>query len=261
MWEKRSAPIPIDDIADSYFGLHVRERSPQEMCEAPGAPELGPGDTLSGLRRPGEGVVGAELGRAGCGAHLLGERSQTWRPKWESAMSSIGIGGFGFGPDVGVEGGEQALGPFLDRLAVDRPHGHALAVPPAPGRAGEPERPAPAARRASAVLRRRGRRGAELALEAGPEGDVAPEGPGEQAGQRPVALVEREAEQQDRVSEAFFMLGRSVGIARPFMTAPSAAAEQLIDLIPSSGSSRARRRSLRSGRAAIFASRAPWSCG
>ncbi|MGI9021364.1 MAG: ImmA/IrrE family metallo-endopeptidase [Solirubrobacterales bacterium] len=57
LWAENKPPIPIDDIADSYFGLHVCERSPQEMREAPGAPELGPGDTLSGLLLPSLGEI------------------------------------------------------------------------------------------------------------------------------------------------------------------------------------------------------------
>lgn len=52
IWAEPKPPVPIDDIADSHFGLHVCERSPEEMCEAPGAPELAPGDVLSGLLLP-----------------------------------------------------------------------------------------------------------------------------------------------------------------------------------------------------------------
>ena len=53
LWAERKPPIPVEHIADSWFGLHVCERSPEEMRAAPGAPELGPEDTLSGLLLPG----------------------------------------------------------------------------------------------------------------------------------------------------------------------------------------------------------------
>lgn len=52
IWAEPKPPIPIDEIADSHFGLHVCERSPEEMRAAPGAPELGPDDVLSGLLLP-----------------------------------------------------------------------------------------------------------------------------------------------------------------------------------------------------------------
>jgi IrrE N-terminal-like domain len=52
IWAEPKPPIPIDDIADSHFGLRVVERSPAELHAAPGCPELGPDDTLSGLLLP-----------------------------------------------------------------------------------------------------------------------------------------------------------------------------------------------------------------
>ncbi len=65
IWAEPKPPIPIDDIADSHFGLHVCERSPEEMRAAPGAPELGPDDTLSGLLLPGRMEIWVNAKEAG----------------------------------------------------------------------------------------------------------------------------------------------------------------------------------------------------
>lgn len=46
-WDGRRLPIPVDAIADDGFGLLIREV--EDMSSAPGAPELDPGQTLSGL--------------------------------------------------------------------------------------------------------------------------------------------------------------------------------------------------------------------
>ncbi|MEO8092930.1 MAG: ImmA/IrrE family metallo-endopeptidase [bacterium] len=52
VWGKRKPPIPVEDIADSCFGLRVCDKSPAELRAAPGCPELAEGDTLSGLLLP-----------------------------------------------------------------------------------------------------------------------------------------------------------------------------------------------------------------
>lgn len=47
LWDGETLPVPVEDIADSVFGLLVRDVA--DMSTAPGAPELRPGQELSGL--------------------------------------------------------------------------------------------------------------------------------------------------------------------------------------------------------------------
>lgn len=47
VWDRRSLPVPVEDIVDSAFGLQVMDVA--DMAEAPGCPELDEGQTLSGL--------------------------------------------------------------------------------------------------------------------------------------------------------------------------------------------------------------------
>jgi hypothetical protein len=62
IWDRRSLPVPVEDIADSCFGLWIREV--EAMGEAPGAPALAEGQTLSGL--------------------LLAGRREIWVNAWEA---------------------------------------------------------------------------------------------------------------------------------------------------------------------------------
>lgn len=50
IWDGASLPVPIEDIADSYVGLLVRDVD--DLSTAPGAPALGAGQALSGLLLP-----------------------------------------------------------------------------------------------------------------------------------------------------------------------------------------------------------------
>lgn len=68
IWTGDSAPIPIEDIADSHFGLLVRDV--EEMTEAPGCPSLDPGQTLSGLLLPSRGEIWVNAGE-----------SRSWPPR------------------------------------------------------------------------------------------------------------------------------------------------------------------------------------
>src|SRR5688500_17287208 len=47
LWDGETLPVPIDDIADSSFGLLVRDVT--DMSEAPDCPPIGDGQSLSGL--------------------------------------------------------------------------------------------------------------------------------------------------------------------------------------------------------------------
>jgi IrrE N-terminal-like domain len=63
VWDGATLPVPIEDIADTYSGLLVRDV--EDLRTAPGAPELGYGQALSGLLLPtvGEIWVNAEEAR------------------------------------------------------------------------------------------------------------------------------------------------------------------------------------------------------
>ena len=63
VWDGGTLPVPIEEIADTHVGLLVR--NVEDLAMAPGAPTLGPGQSLSGLLLPtiGEIWVNAEEGR------------------------------------------------------------------------------------------------------------------------------------------------------------------------------------------------------
>jgi len=55
IWNGRSLPVPIEDIADSHVGLLVRDV--EDMRAAPGCPEVGDEGSISGLLLPGQGEI------------------------------------------------------------------------------------------------------------------------------------------------------------------------------------------------------------
>jgi hypothetical protein len=55
IWDGRTLPVPVEDIADSYAGLLIRDVD--DLRAAPGAPVLEPGQTLSGLLLPAVGEI------------------------------------------------------------------------------------------------------------------------------------------------------------------------------------------------------------
>jgi IrrE N-terminal-like domain len=55
IWNGETVPVPVEDIADSCFGLHVREA--EDLRTAPGAPELPADQGLSGLLLPARGEI------------------------------------------------------------------------------------------------------------------------------------------------------------------------------------------------------------
>ena len=57
IWTGERPPIPIDEIADSHFGLLVRDVEPEEMREAPGLGAVDPGEAISGLLLPSLGEI------------------------------------------------------------------------------------------------------------------------------------------------------------------------------------------------------------
>lgn len=55
MWDGESLPVPVEEIVDSSYGLLVRDV--EDLCVAPGCPELEPGQTLSGLLLADRGEI------------------------------------------------------------------------------------------------------------------------------------------------------------------------------------------------------------
>ena len=55
IWDGESLPVPVEEIADTSYGLLVRDV--EDMCAAPGCPELEPGQTFSGLLLADRGEI------------------------------------------------------------------------------------------------------------------------------------------------------------------------------------------------------------
>jgi hypothetical protein len=55
VWDGETLPVPVEEIADSYAGLLVRDVD--DLRTAPGAPPVGDGQTLSGLLLPHRGEI------------------------------------------------------------------------------------------------------------------------------------------------------------------------------------------------------------
>lgn len=55
LWDGARLPVPVEDIADSVFGLLVRDV--EDMSAAPGAPKVQGGQSLSGLLLPARGEI------------------------------------------------------------------------------------------------------------------------------------------------------------------------------------------------------------
>jgi hypothetical protein len=68
IWDGNSLPVPVEEIADTSYGLLVRDV--EDICAAPGCPELEPGQTFSGL-------LLADLGEIWVNA----EEARRWPPR------------------------------------------------------------------------------------------------------------------------------------------------------------------------------------
>jgi hypothetical protein len=62
VWDGETLPVPIEEIADTHVGLLVREVD--DLGLAPGAPQLGDGQSLSGLLLPALGEIWVNAGEA-----------------------------------------------------------------------------------------------------------------------------------------------------------------------------------------------------
>ena len=55
VWDGERLPVPVEEIVDSCYGLYVRDVD--GIADAPGAPALAPGQSLSGLLLPARGEI------------------------------------------------------------------------------------------------------------------------------------------------------------------------------------------------------------
>jgi hypothetical protein len=55
IWNGETLPVPIEDIADTHVGLLIRDVA--DLTTAPGAPELAPDQSLSGLLLASKGEI------------------------------------------------------------------------------------------------------------------------------------------------------------------------------------------------------------
>lgn len=62
IWDGKTLPVPVEDIADSCFNLHVCDVD--DLTTAPGAPPLTPAQALSGLLLPSLGEIWVNAGEA-----------------------------------------------------------------------------------------------------------------------------------------------------------------------------------------------------
>ena len=100
VWDGERLPVPVEDIADSGFGLLVRDV--EDMGTAPGAPHLHAGQSLSGLLLPARGEIWVNA-----------DEARQWPPRRRFTI------GHELGHWVMHRTGQQAL--FCRRTTVDEP--------------------------------------------------------------------------------------------------------------------------------------------
>jgi hypothetical protein len=98
VWDGKRLPVPVEDIADTGYGLLVRDV--EDMGAAPGAPSLAPGQSLSGLLLPARGEIWVNA-----------DEARQWPPRRRFTI------GHELGHWVMHRTGQQAL--FCRRTTVD----------------------------------------------------------------------------------------------------------------------------------------------
>lgn len=113
IWDGSRPPIPIEEIADTHFGLHVRDVAPEEMRTAPGCPKLSEDETLSGLLLPSLGQIWVNK-----------DEATQWPPRRRFTIAHE------LGHHVLHRTGQQSL--FCRRAVVDPDDKPATTRPPLP---------------------------------------------------------------------------------------------------------------------------------
>jgi hypothetical protein len=113
IWDGDRPPIPIEEIADSYFGLHVRDVPSAEMRAAPGLPLIGADEILSGLLLPALGQIWVNA-----------EEAVQWPPRRRFTIAHE------LGHHVLHRTGQQAL--FCRMAAIEEGDAPATTRPPLP---------------------------------------------------------------------------------------------------------------------------------
>src|SRR5215212_1431503 len=111
IWDGERLPVPVEDLADSVYGLLVRDVG--DMRSAPGAPMLAPGQSLSGMLLPARGEIWVNA-----------EEARQWPPRRRFTI------GHELGHWVMHRTGQESL--FCRRTSVDE-------APAAPARDIEEE--------------------------------------------------------------------------------------------------------------------------
>src|SRR5829696_5960237 len=75
VWDGETLPVPVEDLADSVYGLLVRDV--EDMRSAPGAPALEAGQSLYGMLLPARGEIWAMPRRRVSGRRAGASRSAT----------------------------------------------------------------------------------------------------------------------------------------------------------------------------------------
>jgi len=103
VWDGERLPVPVEDLADSVYGLLVRDV--EDMGVAPGAPALAPGQSLSGMLLPARGEIWVNAVEA-----------RTWPPRRRFTI------GHELGHWVMHRAGQDSL--FCRRTSVDEAPSH-----------------------------------------------------------------------------------------------------------------------------------------
>ncbi len=98
VWDGESLPVPVEDIVDSVYGLHVSDV--EDMSAAPGCPALEPGHSLSGLLLASRGEIWVNA-----------EEARQWPPRRRFTI------GHELGHWVMHRSGQQSL--FCRKVTVD----------------------------------------------------------------------------------------------------------------------------------------------
>jgi len=133
LWDGVDAPVPVEAIADSHFGLLVDEGTDLAALAALSGGDGGPGGTVSGLLLPDRKEIWVDAGEA---ARAPGRRRFTIAHEIGHWVLHCLHGAAGTGRPVHCRAAEVREGGAADRAEADRP-------PLAPGPRVRPARSYP----------------------------------------------------------------------------------------------------------------------